>query len=245
MRSGKYQKGILTCVALTLSLVTAFGQRPRAAASLSPANTLLKIIRYEDQRNWNDELKALLTDQDAHVRQRATLAAGRIGEQAAVPLLAEMLLTDRDDDVRRMAAFALGEIESPGGGYALLQVLKSDRTQPAVRARAVEALGKISAVMIANPPAAGEAGAPKDERLDIFRAAILDALKFEDSRRAQADRLTVLLGLTAVLRAKPDNAGSVVTKFLDYPDARVVADALNTMARLRLKDANERVRQLL
>ena len=44
---------------------------------------------------------------------------------------------------------------------------------------------------------------------------------------------------------KPDGAGPLVARFLDYSDAQIVAAALNTMARLRLKDGNERVRQLL
>ncbi|HSQ25103.1 MAG TPA: peptidylprolyl isomerase, partial [Pyrinomonadaceae bacterium] len=65
------------------------------------------------------------------------------------------------------------------------------------------------------------------------------------SRRSNPDRLAILLGLTAVLRARPEGAGPVVVKFLDYPDASIVAAALNTMARLRLKEANDRVRQLL
>src|SRR5205085_10474042 len=108
----------------------------------------------EDQRNWNDDLKALLSDPDPNVRKRAALAAGRIGDERAVPPLAEMLLTDRDSDVRQMAAFALGETESPGAAYALVQVLKAsnatDRITPAVRARAVEAVGRITAAMLAN-----------------------------------------------------------------------------------------------
>ncbi len=50
---------------------------------------------------------------------------------------------------------------------------------------------------------------------------------------------------TAVLRTRPEGAGAIVVRFLKYTDPRIVADALNTMARLRLKDGNEQVRQLL
>ena len=36
-----------------------------------------------------------------------------------------------------------------------------------------------------------------------------------------------------------------IVRFLDYPYPRIVADALNTMARLKLKDRNDEVRKLL
>ena len=207
-----------------------------------PRTTLIQIIRAEDERRWDDDLKSLLLSKDSAVRKRAALAAGRIGVESAVPVLAEMLLTDRDPAVREMAAFALGETESAGGAYALVTVLK-DPGKPG-RARAVEALGKITAAL-ASASATQKDPKTEDDRLDAFKAAILEALRFEDSRRSNPDRLAIMLGLTAVLRARPDGAGPVVIKFLDYPDPSIVATALNTMARLRLKEANERVRQLL
>jgi cyclophilin family peptidyl-prolyl cis-trans isomerase/HEAT repeat protein len=204
---------------------------------------MMQIMRAEDERRWDDDLKSLLSSNDAAIRKRAALAAGRIGAEAAVPVLAEMLLTDKEAEVCEMAAFALGEIESAGGAYALVTVLK-DPNKPA-RARSVEALGKITAALAS--ASASQTGADKkeDDRLDMIKAAIIEALRFEDSRRSNPDRLAILLGLTAVLRARPDGAGPVVVKFLEYPDSSIVATALNTMARLRMKDANERVRQLL
>ncbi|MEO8435373.1 MAG: peptidylprolyl isomerase [Pyrinomonadaceae bacterium] len=220
--------------------------RVRNRAAAFPQNTLLRIIRAEDERRYDEGLIALLADKDAMVRQRAALAAGRIGDARAVPVLAEMLLTDREPEVRRVAAFALGEIESPAGAYALISVLKD--TNAVARARTVEALGKIAAALASNAPAQpAQSSAPKteDDRLDVFRAAILDVLRFEAGRLSASDRLTILLGLTAVLRAKPDGAGPVIAQFLDHSDPRIVADALNTMSRLRLKENNDKVRQLL
>ena len=173
------------------------------------------------------------------------MAAGRIGNEGAVRLLAERVLTDRDVDVRQMAAFALGEIESGGGAYALTEVLKGreDRNGSRIgtRARAVEALGKIIAA-VTSP---GAAAKPDDEWLDTARASIVDTLRFEVDRRAQSDRFTILLAITAVLRAKPDGVGKLVAQCLDYPDSRIVADALNTLARLRLKEGNDKARELL
>ncbi len=110
-----------------------------------------------------------------------------------------------------------------------------------MRARAVEALGKIIAA-VTSP---GAAAKPDDEWLDIARASIVNTLRFEVDRRAQSDRLTILLALTAVLRAKPDGVGKLVAQCLDYPDSRIVADALNTLARLRLKEGNDKARELL
>jgi cyclophilin family peptidyl-prolyl cis-trans isomerase/HEAT repeat protein len=240
-----FRKTFCASLLLVALLTAAAAQRPRAktsAASISNS-ILLKIIRAEDERHWDDNLKSLLADKDAKVRKRAALAAGRIGDERALPALAELLKSDADQDVRQMAAFAIGEIESPAGADALIEVLgalarPSGRTPEIsgpVRARALEALGKIAGAL---------PEADKDRRRE-YGAAILDSLRFEADHRSGPDTLTILLGLTATLRAKPEGAGSVVTKFLGYADPRIVADALNTMARLRLKDHNEQVRQLL
>jgi cyclophilin family peptidyl-prolyl cis-trans isomerase/HEAT repeat protein len=208
------------------------------------SKTLLQIIRAEDTRRWDGNLEKLFTHADPKIRKRAALAAGRIGNEGAVAPLAEMVLTDRDADVRQMAAFALGEIESPAGAQALTEALKTEGVQTApaqVRARAVEALGKI--VAAATSP--GAATKPDAEWLDVVQASIVNTLRFEVSRRAQSDRLTILLALTAVLRAKPDGVGKLLAQCLDYSDSRIVADALNTLARLRLKEGNDKARELL
>ena len=217
---------------------------PRAVKVGIDWKILAQVIRAEDTRRWDGDLEKLLTHEDPKIRKRAVLAAGRIGNEGAVPLVAERVLTDRDVEVRQIAAFALGELESGGGAYALTEVLKvrGAETAPAmVRARAVEALGKIIAA-VTSP---GAAAKPDDDWLDTVRGAIVNTLRFEDSRRSQSDRSTILLALTAVLRAKPDGAGKLVAQFLDYSDSRIVADALNTLARLRLKEGNAKARELL
>jgi cyclophilin family peptidyl-prolyl cis-trans isomerase/HEAT repeat protein len=75
--------------------------------------------------------------------------------------------------------------------------------------------------------------------------SILDKLSHEHRSRSRPDDLTVLLGLTAVLRSKPANAGPVVAEFLNYQNPRIRADAANTLARLRLNDGNAKLRTLL
>ena len=238
------QRTIYASFVLCAMSVVASAQAASAKYSAPiPKATLIQIMQAEDERRWDDSLKSLLSSNDAAIRKRAALAAGRIGGEAAVPVLTEMLLTDKEAEVREMAAFALGEIESAGGAYALLTVLK-DPNKPA-RARSVEALGKIAAALASATASQTGADKKEDESLDLIKSAIIEALRFEDNRRSNPDRLAILLGLTAVLRARPEGAGPLVVKFLEYPDSSIVATALNTMARLRLKDANERVRQLL
>ena len=250
MQTGNFRLTPCAALLVVLSITTAAGQKisREDRSAVTSTNTLLRILRAEDERRWDENLAALIADKDGRIRKRAALAAGRIGDVRAVPALVEALKADADEDVVQMAAFAIGEVESPAGADALIVVLNDTRNPPGVRARAVEALGKIGAALLSNAPgAASQAGGPKpeDARLTKIRVAIFAALKFEAGRRAMPDRLTILLGLTAALRARPEGAGPIIIQFLGYSDPRIIADALNTMARLHLKDGSDRVRQLL
>jgi len=195
---------------------------------------LLQIMRAEDERHWDDDLRNLFSARNAAIRSRAALAAGRIGDEDAIADLIRLLNHDDESDVRAMAAFALGEIESSLGGDALVTTLKGSR-EPLVRARAVEALGKITAAL------------PKEQeaRARELGGAILEALTLEANRRSAPDRLTILLGLTAALRAKTPNAGPTIAEFLRDANSRIRADAANSLARLKLKDGNDQLRKLL
>ena len=194
-------------------------------------SVLVRILKAEDERRWDTDLKELLADSNAAIRKRAALAVGRIGNEDSVSALTA-LLQDADTDVRAMAVFAIGEVEAAAGAESLLTLLKNTNEPIIVRARAIEALGKIAGAL----PREQEA-----RRLELG-AAIIEALKTE---AASSDRLTAILGLTAALRARPANAGPTVARFLANPDARVRADAGNTLARLRLNDGNEQLRKLL
>ena len=201
-----------------------------------PPTTQLEILRAEDTRRWDADLQALLADKDARTRRRAALAAGRIGDDDAVPALISLLQNDSETSVRSMAAFALGEIESAKASEALISALSPDALQPAeIRARAVEALGKIAAAV------------PKAEETSALpmRQAILRTLEFEAGRRSAPDDEVILLGLTAALRARPEKAGSIIARFLNYSDPRIRATAENTLTRLKLNDGNAEVRRLL
>ena len=222
---------VLGCI-LALSAVT-FAQK-RAKQPIPPA-TLLLITKVEDERRWDDDLRNLLSSPNAAVRRRAALAAGRIGNEGSVAALANLLETDNDAGVRSMAAFALGEVESAAGANVLLTTLKKPSVAGELRARAIEALGKI----------AGALPTDQQARKRELGLAIVDALKFELQRRGTADVQTILFGLTAALRSAQPDAGPTIAKFLTHSNPRVRSDAANALARLRLKDGNEELRRLL
>lgn len=231
---------LAACMLLFFPGANAFAQRrgrglqnPTSGDSV-PQILLLRIVRAEDERRWDDDLRSLFSARNAAVRARAALAAGRIGNEDAVADLVGLLNHDDENSVRAMAAFALGEIESPMAADALVTVLRDSR-ESSIRARAVEALGKITAAL------------PKEQetRAHDLSAMVLEALTFEARRRSAPDHLTILLGLTAVLRANPEGSGPIVAEFLHYSNPRIRADAANTLARLKLKDGNEQLRKLL
>ncbi len=224
-------------------------QRAPTVASRVNDEVLLRIMQAEDERRWSGELAALLQSKNSNVRRRAALAAGRIGDVAAVPALTERLEKDAIENVRAMAAFALGEAEAvvdADGTQALIAALASDRSVR-VRARAVEALGKIAAAL---PDAAAD-------RKRQIGASILYALDVEGRRplrnppvrrpraTSRIDVSVTLAALTAALRARPEGASRLVQNFLLSTNAEVRATAANTLARLRAKDAGERLRLAL
>jgi cyclophilin family peptidyl-prolyl cis-trans isomerase/HEAT repeat protein len=200
-----------------------------AVTGVSP-DVLVHILEAEDTRQWNETaMETHLADKDPEIRARAALAAGRIGDDAAIPRLAELLNKDASETVMTTAAFAIGEMESVKGAEPLLGALRGSKSN-AVRASAVEGLGKIAAAL---PEKAAE------DRARIG-TAILDMLIEQ-----QQDRRLTLPALTAALRAKPDGAAAAIAGFLTASDPRVRQDALNAMARLRAKESLDQVRKLL
>ncbi|HEU4933773.1 MAG TPA: peptidylprolyl isomerase [Pyrinomonadaceae bacterium] len=198
-----------------------------------PAPTLLLITKAEDERRWGDDLRKLFASPNALIRKRAALAAGRIGSEDSLASLTQLLEKDADSSVREMAAFAIGEVESEKGANTLVAVLKNAGSSVELKARAVEALGKIAAAL----PREQEA------RQRELGAVILEALNTAESR--STDQSLILFGLTAALRSRPASAGPTIVKFLNSANPRVRADAANALARLRLKDGIEQLRSLL
>lgn len=201
-----------------------------------PVNVGVQILKAEDARRYDVTLESLMRSPNQAVRERAILAAGRIGREEALPLLTELLNSDKSDGVRSMAAFAIGEIESIQGADAVLAGIKAEtsgRWNMPTLARLIEAAGKIAT---ANP---------KEEKSKQLGKAILDVVNGQAVSPSPTDTLTVKLGLTALLRARPEGADEVVAKFLGETDPRLRADAANTLTRIRAKNASKKLRDLV
>ncbi len=205
-----------------------------AFAQIPPA-TLVKIVKAEDELRFDSDLETLLNSPKFDIKKRAILAAGRIGDDRAVSFLINILETNTDESVGEITAFSLGEIESSKASDAIIARINNRKISVKVRARIIEAAGKIAA---ANP---------KDEKSKQLGESILDTLEFEAQRRSRPDTDVILFGLTAALRTKPEEADFVISKFLTYSDARIRANATNALARLRTKDAeiNAKLRAML
>lgn len=204
-----------------------------------PMQQLLQIVKAEDELRYDKTLEDLMRNKNPFVRKRAALAAGRIGDADAIPMLSRLLDSDLED-VQQMAAFAIGEVESIEGAKAILNALNYHNGLK-TNARAVEAAGKIAAAK------------PESEEAKKLGKAILSTLdstitqnfpKLNNENRELQNQL-IILGLTATLRAKPEGAENTLAKFLTYSDWRIRADALNTLARLRAKNVNEKASELL
>ncbi|GIU81412.1 MAG: hypothetical protein KatS3mg006_0476 [Pyrinomonadaceae bacterium] len=197
-----------------------------------PTSVILRIVRAEDERRFDDELESLLKSKNPQIRKRAALAAGRIGDEKAVEILKILSETDPNEEVRLNAIFALGEIESVKASDTILKLLKDKSLADTLRSRAVEAAGKIA---MANP---------KTKEAEDLGEAILDLMESEEARPKQSKQV-ILLGLTAIFRARPENGDLVVMRFLTNLDARIRADAANALARMRSKIAVEQLQTIL
>lgn len=223
---------ILLCVLAISS--AAYSQRlasPKVGDYVVPDDLHIKIVKAEDSRDAGPVI-AMFTNVNIAVRYRAALAAGRIGDDKAIAGLID-LLSDPSTDVQAMAAFAIGEVESSKGSEAIIKLLDGKATPDAVMARAIEAAGKIAA---ANQ---------RDAKFKDLGDAVLDVLDDELRKGDKAYRPTILLGITAILRARPSGSDEVAAKFLKSNDPRIRSDAANTLTRLRAKNANTILRSML
>jgi len=114
--------------------------RPRDPDGLFENPALRQIVELQLRRDGAALLEHLDAE-SATVRARAALALASVQWPEAAGSL-EARLEDPDPGVRRDAAFALGQLPSPTDGSSLLRALARE-TDPEVRLRVIEALGKV------------------------------------------------------------------------------------------------------
>jgi len=222
----------LTKLLVNIALVFLFCPFNNAQKNQIPVSLMLRIVRAEDERRFDNDLESLLRSKNPEIRKRAALAAGRIGNEKAVEILKNLSENDPNEQVRVNAVFALGEIESTKATETIVKLLK-DRNLPTVlRARAVEAAGKIA---MANP---------KSKESEELGEAILDVMEDEEAK-PKPDKQIILLGLAATFRARPERGDLVIMRFLTNLDARIRSDAANALARMRSKVAVEQLQTML
>jgi cyclophilin family peptidyl-prolyl cis-trans isomerase/HEAT repeat protein len=130
--------------ALGAALLWILAGAPAAAQEQSAVEQLAPVLAAEDARDFRPELfRTALVAPDSLVRRVAALAAGRIGDYRATPLLVR-LLTDPDTTVRVSAAFALGLLRDTSAVPALIDRLTGlPAFDPVTAAEAVTALAAI------------------------------------------------------------------------------------------------------
>jgi cyclophilin family peptidyl-prolyl cis-trans isomerase/HEAT repeat protein len=131
-------------LALAAAVLGAAPVARAAAQEQSPVEQLAPVLAAEDARDFRPDLfRAALLAPDSLVRRIGALAAGRIGDHRATPLLTP-LLVDPDTTVRVAAAFALGLLRDTAAVPLLIDRLTGlPALDPVTAAEAVTALATI------------------------------------------------------------------------------------------------------
>jgi cyclophilin family peptidyl-prolyl cis-trans isomerase/HEAT repeat protein len=233
----------VTLIVAVLLLLTSFvpaqappttppNRKPALKRDRSQRILYQKIVQCEDERTANSELIDMLLPPHGGARRRAILALGRIGYASALPAMQDVLTGDknaenRDPKFRALAAFSLGEIESHYAVSALIARLDpAIEKSELVRARAIEALGKIGSNKLSSA-ALGKYGV----------AGIADAIAAQlpptDTEPSEDAKLKGSLALTALLRLKQSSTVDAIAAQLRSPDADLRWQAANALARIR------------
>lgn len=191
-----------------------------------------KIIQYEDERTVTNDLVETLLPPHGGARKRAILALGRIGYPSGLAPLVDIMNSDvnpenRDPELRALAAFSLGQIQSQHAVSALLERLDPTIEKSSlVRARAVEALGKIAS----NRFAAAALGA---YGVKGIADAIVKLLPDPASQPSPETKITASFALSALTKLKQTSSLDAIIAQLRSPDADLRWQAANALARIR------------
>jgi cyclophilin family peptidyl-prolyl cis-trans isomerase/HEAT repeat protein len=164
-----------------LALVSACATLPPPEAFRDPLDAAATLLRLEDRREYDEAvLHRAASAPRPEVRRAAALAAGRIRDPRAVPLLGG-LLADPDTAVAATAAFALGHVGDTAAVPLLVPYAASVHLpeRATVAGEAAYALGKLggpAAVAAIRELAFEGVGRPGDR--DAIGSALLGAARF-------------------------------------------------------------------
>jgi len=252
----------LFLVAALLAARPVLAQQPAPAADETTVGVLAGVLAASDARRFDlAALREALSHPNPAVRRQGALAAGRIGDPAAIDLLLPVL-NDSVPGVQAAAAFALGLLKDARAIPFLLDKVRavSSAEQGASQLEAVTAIAKIGgddgARALSDILAAGSPGAATPvvnvALLESFRlgtrAPVAELVRFTDASDP-AMRWRALYTL-ARLRAAP-GAAPLIRALSDRDvQTRTVAargsgKALLDSARLDPRDAVAALRRLL
>jgi cyclophilin family peptidyl-prolyl cis-trans isomerase/HEAT repeat protein len=203
-------------------LLIALISSPLAAQEQSVVEQLAPVLAAEDARDFRpDLLRRATVAPDSLVRRVAALAAGRIGDRRATPILLS-LLADPDSTVRVAAAFALGLLRDSAATATLIDRLTG---QPALDApTAVEAVSALAKI-----------GGPQSG--DFFDGVLSGRVVL-----SQADRTPAFNQVLAdAWRLGPDAPINALLPFMEDTNPSPRLRAVYTLGRLKAAPAGNRM----
>ena len=254
----------LVLLAALVPVRPVLGQQPGAATDETTVGVLAGLLAAADARRFDlVALREGLSHANPAVRRQGALAAGRIGDPAAVDLLLPVL-NDSVPGAQAAAAFALGLLKDSRAIPLLLEKVRavSSMEQGAPQLEAVTAIAKIGGdegaraltdILAAGSPGGGAATPVVNAALLESwrlgpRAPVAELVRFTDAFDA-ATRWRALYSL-ARLRAAP-GAAPLIRALSDRDAqtrtvaARGLGKALVDSARLDPRDAVAGLRRLL
>jgi cyclophilin family peptidyl-prolyl cis-trans isomerase/HEAT repeat protein len=208
--------------------------RERRALSDAEVNAVATLLRLEDHRRYEPaRFEALAQDASTEVRRRTAVAAGRIGDATAAPLLVRMLSRDPSPAVRADAAFALGLLGDTSA--VVFDALRAAAPRDWVPVRSEETPAVVEALA-----ALGRLGT------DRARSELVDALRRAHPAADHDARRIAGEALLSIWRA-PAGAGRFLStvRYLDHPDPEIRWRAALAVVRLAEPEGAPRLMNLL
>jgi peptidylprolyl isomerase len=208
-----------------------------------PGDALRDILIHEQSRNGADGvLAAFIQDKNAEVRARAYRALGRLQDPSLLDAMAKGL-SDGVPAVRLEAVFAVGQLFDPVAEPALTAALDSE-TDPGVKARLVEALGKsgseaavprLAGLLAGSDPGLAQEAALALGALGIRSVPLTSAAVALRGGLASADPEVRWRTAFAVQRGKVAEAGKELERSLKQNDALTLMFSARAAGALKIR----------